>query len=141
VGEVIRLNDFDRNEVVRLNSRLGSPLKLNEDLERLIKLVGGHPYLVRQALYALTSGSTIGHLEQLAGQDAGPFGDHLRRHLWVLRQNDRLRRVFQQIIAGRGCNDEDDFQRLRAGGLVAGESRSQAQARCDLYARYFKEHL
>jgi len=50
VGAVIRLGDFDRNEVLWLNLRHGSPVPSVEELERLLRLVGGHPYLVRQAL-------------------------------------------------------------------------------------------
>jgi hypothetical protein len=142
VGTVLRLSDLDRDEILWLNAGHGSPLTGAEDVKRLIRLVGGHPYLVRQALYALTArGETIAHLEQIAMRDDGPFGDHLRRNLWVIRQNDRLRKALRHAMSGRGCDDEDDFQRLRAAGLLAGESRMAAQVRCELCERYFKEHL
>jgi hypothetical protein len=142
VGTVVRLGDFDRDEILWLNSSHGCPLQCAEDVERLIRLVGGHPYLVRQAFYAMTArANTIGDLEQIAVCDDGPFGDHLRRYLWVIRQNEVLRKALRQAIGGRVCESEDDFQRLRAAGLVAGESRTTARARCELYERYFKEHL
>jgi hypothetical protein len=142
VGTPFRLGDFDREEIRWLNRGHGSPLKGAEDLERLIRLVGGHPFLVRQALYAMaTRNDTINHLEKIAADDDGPFGDHLRRYWFSMRGNDRLRGALRQVLAGRGCDEEDDFQRLRAGGLVAGDSRREARLRCDLYARYFREHL
>jgi hypothetical protein len=142
VGTAFRLGDFDREEIRWLNARHGSPLTSAEDLERLIKLVGGHPYLLRQGLYTLAAGGdTIRHLEHIAGDDDGPFGDHLRRNLWVMRGNERLRIALRQVLSGRGCDDEDDFQRLRAAGLVAGESRVAARPRCELYARYYEERL
>lgn len=142
VGTVIRLGDFDRDEVLWLNARHGSPIASGEDLERLLRLVGGHPYLVRQALYALAAGPmSVMDLVSVATDDNGPFGDHLRRHLWVLRDNSHLRKALRQVISGRGCEDEDVFQRLRAAGLIEGESRALAKTRCDLYALYMRKHL
>ena len=39
VGTVIRPGDFDRDDVLWLNTRHGSPLKTSEDLEELLHLV------------------------------------------------------------------------------------------------------
>jgi len=142
VGIPLRLGDFNRDEILWLNARQNSPLRGAEDVERLIELVGGHPYLVRQAIYTMSTSKTqIGHLEKIAADDAGPFGDHLRRHLWVLRHNDRLSKALKQAINGNGCDDEDDFQRLRAAGLITGDSRKRAGIRCKLYATYMKDRL
>jgi hypothetical protein len=142
VGIAFRLGDFDRGEIRWLNAKHGSPLKHEEDLERLIRLVGGHPYLVRQALYALSAtGRSIADLEDTAATDHGPFGDHLRHLLWVLRNNDRLCKSLKQLLGGYGCSDEADFQRLRAAGLVEGEDRGTATMRCDLYTTYMRRHL
>jgi hypothetical protein len=140
VGAILRLGDFDRDEVLWLNARHGSPLKGAQDLERLIRLVGGHPYLVRQALYALSAeGESMNHLEQMAADDEGPFGDHLRRLLWALRDSAGLRKSLKRVVSGGGCDDEDDFQRLT--GLIDGDSRQTARPRCELYATYLRSHL
>jgi hypothetical protein len=142
VGTILRVADFNRDELRLLNARHGSPLKSAEELERLIRLVGGHPYLVRQALYTLFQDKlTIGYLERTAADDRGPFSDHLRRLLWSLRDNVHLRKSLKRVLTGRGCESEDDFQRLRASGVIAGESRQTARLRCDLYAIYLREHL
>jgi len=142
VGTIIRLGDFTRDEVKWLNVRHGTPLKSAEDIERLFVLVGGHPYLVRRALHTMSMGQmSITKLENLAGDDNGPFGDHLRRHLWVTRESPRLRKALKQVLNGSGCDDEDDFQRLRAAGLIQGESRDAAKMRCELYGRYMRKHL
>lgn len=142
VGTVIPLGNFDRDEVLWLNQRHDSPLAGAEEVERFLHLVGGHPYLVRQGLYAMTTGKfSVAHLEAIAADDTGPFGDHLRRHLWVLRDNDRLRKALRLVVSGRGCDDEDDFQRLRAAGLIEGESRKAARPRCHLYVVYMEKHL
>jgi hypothetical protein len=142
VGDRLRLGDFTADQVVDLKSRHGSPLRSFEDVAGLMALVGGHPYLIRQALYVLaTERWSLTRLCEEAGKDTGPFGDHLRRHLWALLQSDRLRAVVARIARGEGCDDEGLFQRLLASGLVAGETRASARLRCALYQQYFSRHL
>jgi hypothetical protein len=142
VGVKLELGDFDRDEILWLNQRHGCPLKGAEDVERVIRLVGGHPYLVRQAFFSLSrDGASVKNLDQTAADDKGPFGDHLRRLLWALRGNDRLRKSLKQVVKSHMCDEEGDFQRLRAAGLIDGESRRSARPRCALYARYLEGHL
>jgi hypothetical protein len=142
VGDRLRLGDFTSDQVADLNARHGSPLRGQAEVDGLMELVGGHPYLVRQALYVLaTDRWSLARLCEESGKDTGPFGDHLRRHLWALLQSERLRAVVARIARGGGCDDEGLFQRLLASGLVAGQSRSVARLRCALYQKYFSEHL
>ncbi|HEX3556300.1 MAG TPA: AAA-like domain-containing protein [Thermoanaerobaculia bacterium] len=142
VGDRLRLGDFTRDQVADLNHRHRKPLRNPEEIDGLMELVGGHPYLVRQALYVLaTERWSIARLREEAGKDTGPFGDHLRRHLWALLQSERLRAVVGRIARGEGCDDEGLFQRLVATGLVAGEDRTSAHLRCALYQQYFPRHL
>lgn len=142
VGDRLRLGDFRADQVADLNERHGSPLRSPEEVAGLMEMVGGHPYLVRQALYVLAAERwSLARLREEAGKDTGPFGDHLRRHLWALLQSDRLRDVVARIGRGEGCNDEGLFQRLLAVGMVAGETRASARLRCALYQQYFPRHL
>ncbi len=143
VGTVFRLGDFDRDEILWLNQRHKSPpLTGVEDLERFVRLLSGHPYLVRQGLYAMTADHfTVAQLEKVGADDTGPFGDHLRRHLWTLRNNEPLLKALKAALSGGGFAGEDDFQRLRAAGLIVGESRQMARPRCRLYLEYLEKHL
>lgn len=142
VGDRLRLGDFTRDQVAGLNDRHGSPLRSSEEIDGLMELVGGHPYLIRQALFVLAAERwSLARLREEAGKDTGPFGDHLRRHLWALLQGDRLRAVVAKIAKGSGCDDEGLFHRLLASGLVDGETRSEARLRCALYQQYFSRHL
>lgn len=142
VGDRLRLGDFTRDQVVDLNARHGDPLPRSADIGGLMDLVGGHPYLIRQALYVLaTEGWPLSRLCEEAGKDTGPFGDHLRRHLWALHKRDRLRTEAARIARGDGCEAEEIFQRLLAVGLVEGETCSTARFRCALYLQYFSRHL
>jgi hypothetical protein len=128
--------------VADLNRRHRGPLRAPQEIAGLMELVGGHPYLVRQALYVLaTERWSLARLREAAGSDTGPFGDHLRRHLWPLLQNDRLRAAVARLARGGGCDDEGLFQRLVASGLVAGESRATARLACALYQQYYSRHL
>lgn len=142
VGEVLRLFDFSRGEVEKLNEINGWPLGTSAEVDDLMNLVGGHPYLLRQSLYVLRTGiSSIEELRRIAVSDTGPFGDHLRRLLWALRDREKMRVALKQIIRESCCSDEADFQRLKSAGLVQGESRQSASPRCDLYLQYFSKHL
>jgi AAA-like domain len=123
VGEVFRLRDFSVREVEKLNEAYGWPLRTSAEIEQLMHLVGGQPYLVMQLLYSLrTEFDSFEGLKQVAAADDGPFGDHLRRQLWMLRGREQLRQALKQVIRHDGCA-ELDFQRLRAAGLVEGNER------------------
>jgi len=138
VGYSIVMNDFDSLQFAGLSRCY--PLDLSAtDLQCLLDLVGGHPYLARQALYVLASTTTtLDELKRLAIRPDGPFGDHLRRLAGPLLRREPLRQAVLQILRGKPCEDEDSFQRLFAAGLATGASRHEA--RC-LYADYFKAML
>ena len=140
VGEVIPLDDFNAEQVADLNQRHGAPLAPGP-LAQLMALLHGHPYLVRRALYLVASGQRTGEevLEQPAS-DYGPFGDHLRYHLFRIVDNKALRAGLRQVIRGNRCDDEKTSRLLIAAGLVRQEN-GVLRPRCQLYAAYFGEHL
>ncbi len=140
VGVQIRLDGFNQDQLSALNTKYGKPLKTPGEIESLLDLVGGHPFLVRQSLYTLNRCS-LKQLEAEAISDAGPFGDHLRRFLWSLQGNPELKASVIQILRNGQCDSEEHFQRLNSAGLVRGETRNAVQARCRLYQEYFSKHL
>lgn len=140
VGEVIDLADFTLDQVADLNRRHGSPLQTDEE-RRLMDLLGGHPYLVRRALYLVASGRiSATDLFATATDDRGPFGDHLRYHLFRLHGKKDLVLGLVQILRHNECSDERVFFRLRGAGLVRREGRL-VLPRCRLYADYFREYF
>ncbi|NEO85716.1 MAG: TIR domain-containing protein [Spirulina sp. SIO3F2] len=142
VGQVLELTDFKLAQVGDLNGRHGQPLN-ERACQQLYRLLGGHPYLVRRALYVVASSQlTVSELFAQATDDRGPFGDHLRYHLFRLYDQQALVQCLLQIIRGKGCPNEHDFFRLRGAGLVRREEGSQrVQPRCELYGRYFHKRL
>ncbi|MGA1864313.1 MAG: AAA-like domain-containing protein [bacterium] len=138
----IRLEDFHPRQVSDLNERHGSPLKGNKGVEGLMGLVGGQPYLVRQALYTLVTNQwSLPQLQEVATSERGPFGDHLRSFVRCLQENRPLKKALQQVLYHGSCDDEECFQRLWSAGLVKGETRHEVWMRCNLYLEYFKTHL
>ena len=58
-----------------------------------------------------------------------------------LQPNKELRGALKTVLKHGHCADEGHFQRLKAAGLVADETRNAARMRCQLYEIYFKDRL
>lgn len=99
VGLPIELNEFRPEQVLDLAQRHG--LSWDEaDVARLMKMVGGHPYLVRVALYQVArQETTLNGLLAIAPTEAGPYGDHLRRHWWNLEQREEMAAAAKRVVA------------------------------------------
>lgn len=142
VGYPIRLKDFDFQQVTELNAKHGSPLKKDHEIEELIILTGGQPYLVRQAFYILVKSQySISKLKEKAIEDRGPFGDHLRRFIWYLQSEKGLKDSLRQVLRRGSCDYETHFFRLKAAGLVKGDTKHSVQMKCQLYEDYFGKNL
>ena len=140
VGKSITLKDFTAEEVAELNRRHNNALNPQE-LQSLMEWMGGHPYLVRKALYLVASGEmSAAEVFASATAERGPFGDHLRYHLFRMDDKAPLVRGLLQAIHKQASSDEQVLRRLEGAGLVKRQGR-QVQPRCRLYAEYFKEHL
>jgi hypothetical protein len=140
VGLRLDLPDFTQAQVQWLNQQHGAPVRPT-DFPDFMSLFHGHPYLTRKALYTLAvDGLSWGQLQQAAMQDDGPFGDHLRRHLWGLRQDASLPPALKQVLRSGRCDDETARFRLLRVGLIQG-SGDVYTLRCGLYQRYFEEKL
>ncbi|MBD1996135.1 AAA-like domain-containing protein [Leptolyngbya sp. FACHB-541] len=138
VGEVITLTDFTLDQVAELNQKHGSPFNSNQE-RQLMEWVNGHPYLVRKALYLVASKQcTVENLFAQANMDRGPFGDHLRYHLFRISDRRDLLQGLQQVIQHQTCSDSRVLRLLRAAGLVDSQTITP---RCRLYAEFFGERL
>ena len=140
VGLTIRLKDFSLDQIADLNQRHGRPLQPN-DVATLMSLVGGHPYLVRQAYYTLVSeGLSLAGLLRVANSPDGPFGKHLLFYLHSLKKNPTLLAALQQLLRDQKLPDEALLERLAAVGLIQQED-GKWRARCGLYGEFFKRQL
>jgi serine/threonine-protein kinase len=106
-----------------------------------MNLLQGHPYLTRRALYALTAeGMSWAQFMREAPTDQGPFGDHLRRQYWNVRDKPELKQALKEILNTHHCSDDMALFRLLKAGLVKGAG-TYYTCRCDLYEFYFKNKL
>lgn len=142
VGTRLVLEDFTESQVSELNSRYGTPLKNEEDLNRFYRFLGGQPYLVRRGLHELaTHKLAFDQFKALAVTDEGIYGDHLRRILMLLAKDKGLADTVRGILRGKACPTPEAFYRLRSSGIMAGNSQVDVHPRSQLYATYLMQHL
>ncbi|HEY9295183.1 MAG TPA: AAA-like domain-containing protein, partial [Phormidium sp.] len=98
VGLPIELPEFDREQVQDLAKRY--ELQWEEaEVTKLMAMIGGHPYLIRLALYQIQRGDfSLEELLTTAPTEAGLYADHLRRHLWNLQQHPELAAGIKQVM-------------------------------------------
>jgi transcriptional regulator with XRE-family HTH domain len=136
VGLTIQLHDFTAGQVSDLNQRHGNPLKPGE-IPTFMNLVGGHPYLVRQAYYTLVSeGLSLLELLAAASSPEGPFGKHLLFYSHSLNKNPGLLAAFQQLLREQKAPDDSLLERLSAVGLIR-QVEGKWKPRCGLYEQFF----
>ncbi|NEP01068.1 MAG: hypothetical protein F6K58_20900 [Symploca sp. SIO2E9] len=142
VGLAIELPPFNQEQVIDLVRR--QELYLSpEDLEQLMQLLGGHPYLVRLALHHLAQQETTWEeLQQSAATDSGIYGKHLHRHLGHLQQHPGLAAAYRQVVrANRPVELEQMLAfKLHSMGLVTLEGNAVTVS-CGLYRQYFRDRI
>ncbi|NER39420.1 MAG: TIR domain-containing protein [Oscillatoria sp. SIO1A7] len=139
VGLAIELPEFRPEQVEDLAGRHRLSWGQSQ-VEQLMHLVGGHPFLVRVALYRIARQDiTLEALLKTAATDASLYGDHLRRHWWNLQQNPELAEAFARVVSAREPVRLEPLQgfKLNSMGLVNLQNEG-ATPRCDLYRQYFQ---
>lgn len=142
VGLPLALREFNHEQVSDLAKRHGLAFS-QEDVTKLLQVVGGHPYLTRVVLYEMaTFGHSLDDLLTDSSAESGPFGDHLRRHLWNLQQHPELGSAMRALVATDrpvAFRSEVEFK-LESMGLVERDAGG-IKPRYDLYRQYFKYAL
>lgn len=142
VGLPIELSEFSPAQVADLVERHGLNWQQTE-VEQLMAIAGGHPYLVRLALYHFAQHAlTLSDLIHTAPTEAGIYGDHLRRHLWNLKQHPELANAFNRVVTNPQPTELDSILafKLHSMGLVHLQG-NEVTPRFDLYRHYFRERL
>jgi serine/threonine-protein kinase len=143
VGLAVDLAEFTSSQLLDLAARHGLNWEIGE-VEQLMAMVGGHPYLVRLSLYRIAQGDlTLAELLAKAPTDAGLFGEHLRRHLWNLQQHPELAQAFHQVIfSDRAVILEPMLAfKLNGMGLVELKGNEVIPRHDRLYRPYFRSRL
>lgn len=142
VGKSVELPEFNMAQIKDLSWRYELCWK-DSEVEQLMMLVGGHPFLVRKALYHIRRGDiTLKRFSSNASTESGIYSDHLRRHLMNLQTYPYLAEALSQVVMKSqpvDLNAEVSYK-LDSMGLIKLDG-NQAVPRCDVYRQYFREHL
>ncbi len=142
VGLPIELGEFTAAQVQDLVARHGLGWTAAQ-VQQLMDLVGGHPYLVRSALYHLAAGDvTLAEFFQTAATEAGIYSDYLRGHLKTLEDHPDLATAMQTVVTSESpvrLKSEVAFK-LDSMGLIV-RVNNDVQPRCLLYRQYFRDRL
>lgn len=141
VGLPVELGEFSADQVRELVGRHGLTLDDNQ-VQQLIDLVGGHPYLTRMVLYQLASGLNFDEFLRTAATDAGLFSNHLLGLLKALEDHPELGKALHKVMAADSpvmLRSEEAFK-LDSLGLVV-RQENKVKPRCRLYQNYFLQRL
>lgn len=142
VGIPIELPEFNSNQVKTLADRHGLNWT-NTEVEQLRFQVGGHPYLVRVALYHIVhTPMTLHELLDSALTTSSPFYHHLQRQLSTLEQQPTLATTLKAIMKAQEpvhLKSLELFQ-LNRMGLIEVQS-GQVNIRCELYRRWLSDRV
>jgi hypothetical protein len=146
VGLPIKLPEFSLEQVQDLAVRHGLNWVKDEkglQLPSLLAMIGGHPYLVRLALYHLARQEmSLEQLLQTSPTVAGIYSDHLRHHLANLQEQPQLAAALKRVVIAPQAVPLEAIAayKLESMGLVKLEG-NQAIPSCELYQLYFREQL
>jgi hypothetical protein len=142
VGLPIELPELTAAQVAELVDRHGLNWSSRE-IQQLMNVVDGHPYLLRKGLYEITRGNlTLDRFVEVAPTEEGLYGDHLRRHLLNLNDDPELAAAMRQVIASNQTVRLDPTLafKLRSLGLVDLRG-NDVEPLCNLYRTYFRDRL
>jgi hypothetical protein len=152
VGFVVRIPHFNAQNVWSLAKQYGLEWAMNTEVadaevNRLMEMVGGHPYLIQQALYCLKmEDMSLEELLRSAPTLTGVYRSHLQAlsdKLQASKNENRpeanLHQGLRQVIASNDnvqLTQEQTFK-LEGLGLVQLQG-NQVQLSCELYRLFFQ---
>jgi hypothetical protein len=142
VGLPVELPELNRAQVSHLAELHGLPWR-DREVAQLMEMVGGHPYLVRVALYYLALGDlSLSEFRETAPTEAGLYRDHLRRHLWHLEHYPQLAEAMEDAIASpEPARIESRLAfKLQSLGLVRLQG-NDVKPSYRLYREYFRDRF
>ncbi len=139
VGLPVELLEFTPEQMLDLARRHQLEWS-NTEVQQLRDMIGGHPFLVRLALYKIARHEiTLAHLLETAPTAAGIFNNHLRHLRLILTEQQELGAAMKEIINTTSSGKFSDAVRykLKALGLV-NLLNDEVTIRCKLYRLYFQ---
>lgn len=141
VGLSIELPEFNYQQILDLAQK--HQLNLSEkEVEELMTLVGGHPFLVRLAFYHIANNNiTLTQILQNPTSSSSIYADHLRRQSLILTQQPELADAMKDVVNNNSANlSTVNKFKLHSIGLVRLQGDTVIP-RCHLYRQYLKINL
>ena len=138
VGLPVELPEFTIEQVQYL-AELHQLNWSDKQVLQLMTMVGGHPFLVRLALYHVANQDmTLAQLLQTAPTTTGIYSNYLRRLESILEQHPELEAGLKQVITTTQETQlsKKTCSKLNALGLINIQD-SQVLPSCELYRQYF----
>ncbi|MBW4598426.1 MAG: AAA-like domain-containing protein [Calothrix sp. FI2-JRJ7] len=138
VGLPIELPEFTHEQILELTRR--HQLEWGDtEVEQLMSMIGGHPFLVRLALYYIACGDVdLQQVLQTAAIDTGIYKDYLRHQLLILTEQPELLAAMKQVAAASSYVKLPSLIKfkLHSLGLVQ-MLEDEVAPRCQLHRLYF----
>lgn len=141
VGLSVELPEFNRKQILDLAQR--HQLNWSDtEVEQIMNLVSGHPFLIRLTLYHIANGNvTLTQILQNATNSSSIYADHLRRQSLILSQQPDLANAMKGIITDKNVKLSTVTKfKLQSIGLVKLQGDSVSLS-CDLYRQYLQINL
>ena len=142
VGLPIDLNKFSLAQVQDLVKRHGLQWS-DTEINQLMGMIDGHPYLVRTALYHIaTNDLTLKQFLEIAPTEEGLYEDHLYRHLLILEENKQLKSAMLKLVNSDEAVTLEPIYAFKLKSMGLAESKgNKVIPLCNLYRIYFSDRL
>lgn len=143
VGLPLKLPPFNLEQVQELAYQYACPDLSTTMLKKLLAFVGGHPYLISQALYYIRRYEvSLEQLLQEAYTPKGIYQNHLQSLMAILQNQPQLATTMQQVVASPEGITVDPViaYKLESLGLVTLDD-CRVFVSCELYRYYFRSQL
>ena len=145
VGFPVELKPLDRQEIINLTTSYQLTFS-TEEIEQIIKVLGGHPYLVDTLLSSIKKNpqQSLSELLLQAATDTGIYNSYLLQHLVNLQSSDRLTEVYLDVLNNSQPISIDTLlahQLYRMGLIKWSSTNNTVMPSCELYRQYFLPRL
>jgi hypothetical protein len=151
IGLPLHLPEFTQPQVEDLAQRHGLDWSSGKEVNALMELVGGHPFLIRIALYHICAhGISLNQLLHeaiapstgYANANGGIFHNHLWRKWITLQKNPALAAAMATVVTAQQSVLLEPIQayKLESQGLIHHEG-DRILPRCELYRSYFAKQF
>ncbi|MEE9338503.1 MAG: AAA-like domain-containing protein [Methylococcaceae bacterium] len=140
VGLVIELKPFTQDEIIDLANRCGLKL-LASELEGLMELTGGFPYLLRLLFdHCVSHNIAVKKILENTICETHFYHQHMHEQFWLLREHANLADAFKRVLTADSPIELEieSALKLKSLGLVHMQG-IHATVSCGLYRDYFQK--